>query len=259
MDARSGLPARGSCSHKPVVLFLIADCRLVTVSGKNSCVFGQDIETGTDGLKQSLPVACGQVRTADGSFEKRVAADQDMTVFDIIGAAPLCVTGREDRLQGDTRNSDLLIILKIEIRRYRAGTAYARGLIERGILTEALFMNAGINRGVCVGLEGLQPQNMVEMGMGQKDRLHRQAALFQFLIEPVAQIRRVKNNGLIAAFPVKEVKIGLYHADYKTVYLDNAIRIRHYIFLLRMVNPETVSGESGNSESLSCKRIIHGD
>jgi hypothetical protein len=26
-----------------------------------------------------------------------------------------------------------------------------------------------------------------------------------------------------------------------------------------MVNPETVSGESGNSESLSCKRIIHGD
>jgi hypothetical protein len=26
-----------------------------------------------------------------------------------------------------------------------------------------------------------------------------------------------------------------------------------------MVNPETVSGESGNSESLSCKRINHGD
>ena len=69
---------------------------------------------------------------------------------------------------------------------------------------------------------------MIKMRMGQENCLDLKSKLFKLLIEPVSQIRGVKDYGLLAVFPVEVVEIGLHHADHKTVDLDSSFIICHF-------------------------------
>ena len=137
-----------------------------------------------------------------GALEKGISADQDMPVLNIIGAASLCVAGSKDGLHRKSGHSDLLIILQIKIGGYSAGTSGHLGLVEPGGFTETFLMNACVNR--CAGalFKRFNTKDMIEMSMCQKNRFYLQTALVQLLIEPVAQVSRVKDDRLIAAFPM---------------------------------------------------------
>ena len=211
---------------KPVMFFLITDRSHISVSGKNTGVVGKNIETIADGFLEIFSVACGQIGAAYGTLEEGIAADQDMAVLNVISAASFRVSGCEENFHSDAGHSHLLVVLEVMIRTEGVGTAYRGGLVESGIFTQALLVDTSVDRSAGPFSEFLKSQDVVKVRMSQEDRLYIHAAFLQLLVEPVAQIGGIKDNGLIAVLPVEKIAICLDHADHKIVYLDDFIR--HY-------------------------------
>ena len=68
---------------------------------------------------------------------------------------------------------------------------------------------------------------MIEMGMCEHNRLHLKPSFDQLIVEPGPHIRRIKHDSFLTALSVKEVAIGLDHADHKTVYLHISMTVIH--------------------------------